>query len=58
MSAVAIRDIDQPDDLYADVDGLPPGESDLDEFLCSSRTTAHTEITEQLGSWLLDRLPY
>ncbi|WP_405459042.1 alpha/beta hydrolase [Streptomyces sp. NBC_00101] len=58
VSAVAIRDIDQPDDLYADVDGLPPGESDLDEFLCSSRTTAHTEITEQLGSWLLDRLPY
>ncbi|MCX5397619.1 triacylglycerol lipase [Streptomyces sp. NBC_00102] len=57
VSAVAIRDIDQPDDLYANVDGLPPEESDLDEFLCSSETTGHTRITEQLGGWLLERLP-
>lgn len=57
VSAVAIRDIDQPDDLYANVDRLPAEESDLDEFLCSSETTGHTQITERLGSWILERLP-
>ncbi|MFD6422431.1 lipase family alpha/beta hydrolase [Streptomyces sp. NPDC060198] len=57
VSAVAIRDVDQPDDLYANVHGLPPEESDLDEFLCSSETTGHTRITGELGGWLLERLP-
>lgn len=57
VSAVAIRDLDRPDDLYANVDGLSPEESDVDEFLCSSTTTGHTAITEELGTWLLDRLP-
>lgn len=57
VSAVAIRDLDRPEDLYANVDGLSPEESDVDEFLCSATSTAHTAITEELGSWLLDRLP-
>lgn len=57
VSAVAIRDLDRPEDLYANVDGLSPEDSEVDEFLCSSTTTAHTAITEELGTWLLDRLP-
>ncbi|MFH8573213.1 esterase/lipase family protein [Streptomyces sp. NPDC017993] len=57
VSAVAIRDIDKQDDLYASVNGLDPEESELDEFLCSSTTTAHTAITEELCTWLIDRLP-
>ncbi|MEU0158568.1 hypothetical protein ABZ154_06900 [Streptomyces sp. NPDC006261] len=57
VSAVAIRDLDRPDDLYANVDGLSPEDSEVDEFLCSSETTAHTAITEELCTWLLDRLP-
>ncbi|MFJ8104430.1 lipase family alpha/beta hydrolase [Streptomyces sp. NPDC096132] len=55
VSAVSIRDLDRQDDLYAKIDTLDPAESDVDEFLCSSTTTAHTEITEELGSWLVDR---
>lgn len=57
VSAVAIRDIEKQDDLYADVDALDPDESELDEYLCSSTTTAHTAITEELCSWLIERLP-
>ncbi|MET7675142.1 esterase/lipase family protein [Streptomyces seoulensis] len=57
VSAVAIRDLDQQKDLYADVDSLAPDESEADDFLCSSVTTPHTAVTEDLGTWLLDRLP-
>ncbi|OCC10890.1 triacylglycerol lipase [Streptomyces sp. PTY087I2] len=57
VSAVAVRDLDRPEDLYANIDDLPPDESELDDFLCSSETTGHTAITEELCTWLLDRLP-
>ncbi|MFF4492731.1 esterase/lipase family protein [Streptomyces sp. NPDC001546] len=57
VSAVAIRDIDEQKDLYAAVDGLSPEESEVDDFICSSDTTGHTAITEELGEWLLERLP-
>ncbi|GAB2833733.1 hypothetical protein GCM10027073_72660 [Streptomyces chlorus] len=57
VSAVAIRDIETQDDLYADINGLDPDESELDDFRCSSTTTAHTTITEELCTWLMDRLP-
>ncbi|MGW1783936.1 esterase/lipase family protein [Streptomyces sp. NPDC002143] len=57
VSAVAIRDIDQQKDLYTNIDGLEPQESEVDEFVCSSDTTEHTAITQELGEWLLDRLP-
>ncbi|MEU6382917.1 hypothetical protein ABZ847_05065 [Streptomyces bauhiniae] len=57
VSAVAIRDLDQQKDLYADVDSLAPDESEVDDFLCSSSTTPHTAVTEELATWLLDRLP-
>ncbi|MEU3208442.1 hypothetical protein ABZ702_32145 [Streptomyces cyaneofuscatus] len=57
VSAVSMRNLDRPEDLYANVDDLPPEESDLDDFLCSSTTTGHTAITEELCTWLLDRLP-
>lgn len=57
VSAVAIRDIEKQDDLYANVGDLDPQESELDDFLCSSTTTAHTGITEELGTWIMDRLP-
>jgi pimeloyl-ACP methyl ester carboxylesterase len=57
VSAVAIRDIDSQSDLYANIDGLHPDESELDAFLCSSTTTAHTEITAELAEWILKQLP-
>ncbi|MCB8902745.1 MULTISPECIES: triacylglycerol lipase [unclassified Streptomyces] len=57
VSAVAIRDIDQQKDLYTNIDDLPPEESEIDEFVCSSDTTEHTAITQELGEWLLERLP-
>ncbi|MER5987206.1 hypothetical protein [Streptomyces sp. NPDC001787] len=57
VSAVAVRDIDQPADLYANIDELSPEESELDDYVCSSETTGHTAITEELCTWLMDRLP-
>lgn len=57
VSAVAIRDVDRQNDLYAPVHDLDPQESELDDFLCSSTTTAHTAITEELCTWIMDRLP-
>ncbi|HEY9331888.1 MAG TPA: hypothetical protein VIS09_27215 [Streptomyces sp.] len=57
VSAVAIRDVEKQDDLYVNIDKLGVEESEVDEFLCSSTTTGHTIITEELCSWLLDRLP-
>ncbi|MFI5652471.1 esterase/lipase family protein [Streptomyces anulatus] len=57
VSAVAVRDIGKQDDLYANVDDLDPQESELDDFLCSSTTTPHTGITEELCTWIMDRLP-
>ncbi|MEU8500867.1 hypothetical protein AB0C86_29700 [Streptomyces lavendulae] len=57
VSAVAIRDVDEQDDLYVDIDSLSPEESELDDFLCSSTTTEHTAITEELATWITDRLP-
>ncbi|MET8813302.1 hypothetical protein ABZW47_14965 [Streptomyces sp. NPDC004549] len=57
VSAVSIRDLDQQKDLYVNIDSLAPDESHVDDFLCSSETTPHTAVTEELGTWLLDRLP-
>ncbi|WP_326662548.1 esterase/lipase family protein [Streptomyces sp. NBC_00385] len=57
VSAVAIRDVEKQDDLYVNIDKLEAQESEVDEFLCSSTTTGHTIITEELCTWLLDRLP-
>ncbi|MFJ2088166.1 hypothetical protein ACIOEW_02760 [Streptomyces sp. NPDC087901] len=57
VSAVAIRDVEKQDDLYANIDKLDVMESEVDEFLCSSTTTGHTAITEDLCTWLLERLP-
>ncbi|MER7399941.1 hypothetical protein ABT381_31020 [Streptomyces sp. NPDC000151] len=57
VSAVAVRDIDAQKDLYADISSMGPDESELDEYFCSPTTTGHTEITEELCTWLLERLP-
>ncbi|GGN28716.1 hypothetical protein GCM10011578_064920 [Streptomyces fuscichromogenes] len=57
VSAVSIRDLNQQDDLYADVYDLPPEQSDVDDFLLSSDNEAHALMTEELGGWILDRLP-
>jgi hypothetical protein len=57
VSAVAIRDLDTQDDLYADINALPPDESELDEFRCAADNEPHSQMTEELGGWLLDRLP-
>ena len=56
ISSTSIRDITE-EDLYTDIDSLPPDESDLDDFLCASTNGGHTEITEEAAYWLLDRLP-
>ncbi|GGO94185.1 esterase/lipase family protein [Wenjunlia tyrosinilytica] len=57
VSAVAIRDLDTAANLYADVSALPPEDSELDEFICSSDNLLHSKMTEELGTWLLERLP-
>jgi hypothetical protein len=57
VSAVAIRDIETQGDLYANIGELPSEESELHDYLCSDETTAHTTITADLATWLIDRLP-
>ncbi|MGW4229892.1 esterase/lipase family protein [Streptomyces sp. NPDC004980] len=57
VSAVAIRDIDKQDDLYAKVAVIDPEESELDEIFWSSTTTPHTAITQELCEWIIERLP-
>ncbi|MEU8957314.1 hypothetical protein AB0C93_23765 [Streptomyces sp. NPDC048518] len=57
VSAIALRDIDTHEKLYAPVTAAAEEESELDEFLCASRNEGHTLVTEELCSWILDRLP-
>lgn len=57
VSAVALRDLDQQKDLYANLEDIAPDESETDDFVWSSATTPHTAVTEELASWLMDRLP-
>ncbi|MET7899822.1 esterase/lipase family protein [Streptomyces mirabilis] len=57
VSAVSIRDLDQQDGLYVNIDSLPPDESDLDDFLLSENNDPHSLMTPELGDWVLDRLP-
>lgn len=57
VSAVDIRGLDTDEELYADISSLPEEESGLDEFKLASRNEGHTLVTEELSTWLLDRLP-
>lgn len=57
VSAVAIRDVDTDDNLYANIDELSADDSELDEFRCASHNEEHTKITEELCTWIFDRLP-
>ncbi|MFK0110899.1 esterase/lipase family protein [Streptomyces sp. NPDC091217] len=57
VSAVAIRDLDQQSDLYANIDELEPEESELDDFLLSEDNDPHALMTPEIGEWVLDRLP-
>lgn len=57
VSAVAVRDLDEPKDLYADIDALPPEESELSDYLLSADNDPHTIMTAEIGGWVLDRLP-
>ncbi|WP_331730280.1 hypothetical protein [Streptomyces sp. NBC_01174] len=58
VSAVAVRDIDKQEHLYRSIGEADAEESELDSFLCSTTTTAHTVITEQLCTWIMDQLPH
>ena len=56
VSAVAIRDLDLQDDVYVDVRGLPPEQSELDEFALADTNQEHCGMSEELALWILDRL--
>ena len=56
ISAVSILDIEDKN-LTADIGKLDPSTSDLDEFFCSTTgNTMHSEMTPELGQWILKRL--
>ncbi|MFC7306395.1 esterase/lipase family protein [Streptomyces monticola] len=58
VSAVAIRDVDTHENLYADINSLSPEESELDEFMVATTgNEEHTKMTEELCTWIMDRLP-
>lgn len=56
VSAVALRDIDTHEKLH---DPFPEQseDSELDEYLCATHNEGHTLVTEELCTWILDRLP-
>lgn len=57
VSAVDLREIASRDDLYTPADGIPSGDSGLDEYKLASQNEGHTVMTEDLGSWIIERLP-
>ncbi|MGW7071457.1 esterase/lipase family protein [Streptomyces sp. NPDC054855] len=56
VSAVALRDIDTHEKLH---DPFPEQseDSELDEYLCATHNEAHTLITQELCTWIVERLP-
>ncbi|NUT53153.1 MAG: hypothetical protein HOV94_38590 [Saccharothrix sp.] len=54
VSAVAIAGLETP---YDPVDDMSPDRSELDDFAVASTNEPHTKMTEELGGWILDRLP-
>ncbi|QWQ45119.1 hypothetical protein KME66_32170 [Streptomyces sp. YPW6] len=56
VSAVAVRDIDRQENLCRSIGEADAEESALDSFVCSTTTTAHTAITEQLCTWIMDQV--
>ncbi|WP_030246334.1 hypothetical protein [Streptomyces sp. NRRL S-350] len=56
VSAVALRDLDSDDALYGEIDPSS-ADSELHEFKLSSRNQEHGKVTEELCTWLLERLP-
>ncbi|WP_406383007.1 esterase/lipase family protein [Streptomyces sp. NBC_01618] len=57
VSAVDIRGLDTDEELYADISSLPEEESALHDFKLASHNEGHTLVTDELSTWLLDRLP-
>ncbi|MFB7919068.1 esterase/lipase family protein [Streptomyces sp. NPDC056061] len=57
VSAVDIREPDTDETLYADISALPPEDSGLDEFRLAARNEGHSLVTEELSTWIIDRLP-
>ncbi|MET7300759.1 hypothetical protein [Embleya sp. NPDC005575] len=57
VSAIAARGLDTHDDLYTNIDALDPEQAEVDEFVCASHNERHTQVTQELCTWLLDRLP-
>ncbi|MCX4725686.1 triacylglycerol lipase [Streptomyces sp. NBC_01306] len=57
VSAVDIKGVATHDELYSPVNDLEPSDSGLDDFKLASQNEAHSLMTEELGSWIIDRLP-
>jgi hypothetical protein len=53
-SAIAVADLDIWDNLYVDVSKAG---SDLDAFKYASQNGAHTSMTEELCTWIVEQLP-
>ncbi|UGT63049.1 hypothetical protein [Nocardia asteroides] len=56
VSAVDVRNLDTHAELYTPIDELVPEESAFDDFVLASASEPHTQITEELCGWLLDRI--
>ncbi|ASO21210.1 hypothetical protein FHR81_002178 [Actinoalloteichus hoggarensis] len=56
LSALGFGEVDGAGDLFVDVSGLSVYTSAFDDFAFADSNTRHCTITEDLASWLLDRL--
>ncbi|WP_049580382.1 esterase/lipase family protein [Streptomyces sp. SBT349] len=54
VSALSVRDLEE--DIAVDIDSLPPGESDFDEFTLSTANNPHAVMSRELGAWIVDRI--
>jgi hypothetical protein len=57
VSAAGVRGITTHDDLYTPIAGSLLDESPFDDFRLASQNEEHTKITEELCTWLIERLP-
>lgn len=57
VSAVAIRDLDSDEAIYADINSLSPEESEFDDYLLSGTNTPHSAMTKEIATWFYNHLP-
>ncbi len=57
VSALALRDLDETEDLYAPIGSREGEESELDDFAFAPTNEEHSHMSEHLATFIFDNLP-